>query len=135
MEAHIDTIPFTMLGFDAIYEIISHLPVEGVLALSMTSKDICNILKVSIDQILCKMAMEGTIRLTYITEHKPFIDRIRKYFPEFTPLPCDYYESESEEYEDVPDSYSESDNEVDPLDWDSYGSYTNTAGVRCLEFE
>lgn len=82
--------PFDQLPPDAMAEILMRMNPADMCAFSEACKSMHSMLWECLELVLCQLATSGELPLTYVTEHKPLINRVRVYVPEFTPLPCDY---------------------------------------------
>lgn len=142
-EPHIAIAPFDKLPHDMITVLLSNLQLRDVRALAGTCHTMTIMFRHALTMVLCDLAFSGELHLTYVTEHKPLIDRVRAYFPEFNPLPCDYepnYVEEQESYDPEEERILReanyiSDSEIDmypeppDFDFDNYELYDNYQGL------
>lgn len=100
--------PFTVLNHDVMCNIMENFDHKDAVALALSSKSMFTLLKIPVDMFLCQAALSGLITLTYV-EHIPLINRIRQYFPDYEPSPCDYGQEEKDEdlYYSDDDNYSD----------------------------
>ena len=88
--------PLNQLSNDIWSEIISYMDPLDMIAFAKTCKTMHKMLSLCLEMLLCEGANDGTLVLTYITEHKWLIDRVRVHCPDFTPGQFDYKTEELE---------------------------------------
>lgn len=105
---------FDTLPNETLAHIFSYFNPIDLHRFSSVCKDMSALSLYTLEMVLCQVGFSGALPLPLVTESKPLIDRIRKYYPDFHPPPCDYIPHEddySEEYDDYtpPDEDSDDD--------------------------
>lgn len=107
-----DTIPNELMAI-----LFGYLNPHELYCFSLVCKDTFSLAAYTLDMVLCHVGFTGTLPLPLVIESKPLIDRIRKYYPEFDPPPCDYTPNDEEYFEDEYDDYTPPDDDSDDDDW------------------
>lgn len=120
---------FHKLPPELLFWILAFLDASDILSLVLSAKSLYSIVISELDRLLCREVYSEKLTLTFISEHKPLIDRVRNYYPNFVPsfdhnIDMNSYHMESESDDDFnnysddgPICYSISDDESDIYDF------------------